>query len=182
MISINNSIVFYCREVAMGAHIVDCSLRDFSVKNEYKVDQLVFDSLMDRQFYLYQEKFGRDPNFKIDNYGNYQLSKIKIDSFKTIPPETVQPFLKNHFESIFTSDEIDPAFKARYISTILSMVELFSGGVDNHFNVYVLDIEKLEKEDIKHEFVSWYENFITLFIVFKGDRLGDFVYLDFGFD
>jgi hypothetical protein len=182
MIKINNSIVFYCREVAMGAHIVDCSIRDFSFQDISNVDQMVFDNLMDRQFYLHQEKVGRDPNFKIDNYGNFQLAKIKFDSFKTIPPETVQLFLKNHFESIFTSDEIDPAFKERYISTILSMVELFSGGLENNFNVYVLDIEKLEKQDIKHEFVSWYENFITLFIVYKGDRLGDFTYLDFGFD
>lgn len=182
MITIRNSIVFYCREVAMGAHIVDCSINDFSFQDKSNVDQLVFDNLMNRQFYLKHEKFGRDPNYKKDNFDNYLLGKIKLDSFKTIPPETVQPFLKNHFESIFTSDEIDPVFKARYISTILSMVELFSGGVDNHFNVYVLDIEKLEKEDIKHEFVSWYENFITLFIVFKGDRLGDFIYLDFGFD
>lgn len=181
-IHVHNRIIFACAEVCMGSHIVDCSLRDYWAIDDSNIDQIVFDSLKERRFDFEQREYGFVVDELITNYGNYQLDKITLDSFKIIPSESISAFLKNHFESIFTSDEIDPLFKQRYITTVLKMVELFPGEDINNFRVFVLDVEKLENQNIKHEFVGWWEHFLTFLIVYRGEKRGRFTYINFGFD
>ena len=181
-IDVNNRIIFGCTEVCMGANVVDCRLRDYILIDDNNIDQIVFDSLKERRFDFEQREYGFVVDELITNYGNYQLDKITLDSFKIIPSDSISAFLKNHFESIFTSDEIDPLFKQRYITTVLKMVELFPGEDINNFRVYVLDVEKLESQNIKHEFVGWWEHFLTLLIVYRGERKGCFTYINLGFD
>jgi hypothetical protein len=181
-IDIKNKIIFACDEVCMGSRIVDCRLRDYWSVDDNKIDQIAFDSLKDRRFDFEQREYGFVVDELITNYGNYQLDKITLDSFKIIPSDSISAFLKNHFESIFTSDEIDPLFKQRYITTVLKMVELFPGEDINNFRVFVLDVEKLESQNIKHEFVDWWEYFLTILIVYRGEKRGRFTYISFGFD
>lgn len=181
-IDVKNRIIFACAEVCMGSHIVDCSLRDYWSVDDNNIDQIVFDSLMERRFDFEQREYGFVVNELITNYGNYQLDKISLDSFKIIPSDSISEYLKNHFESIFATDEIDPLFKQRYITTILKMAELFLDDDLDNYRVFVLDVEKLENQNIKHEFVGWWEHFLTLLIVYRGERKGRFTYINFGFD
>jgi hypothetical protein len=181
-IDIKNRIIFACDEVCMGTHIVDCRLCDYWSVDDSNIDQIIFDSLMERKFDFEQREYGFVVNELISNYGNYQLDKITLESFKIIPSDSLSSFLKSHFESIFTSDEIDAVFKEKYITTVLQMAELFLGENVNNYKVFVLDVEKLESQNIKHEFVDWWEHFLTILIVYRGERRGRFTYINFGFD
>ncbi len=181
-IDVHNRIIFACDEVCMGTHIVDCSLRDYWAIDDSNIDQIVFDSLMERKFDFEQRQYGFVVNELITNYGNYQLNKISLDSFKIISFNSLRALLENHFEYMFHSDEIDPIFKTKYFTTIINMVELFPGEDLNNYRVYVLDVDKLESQNIKHEFVSWWDYFLTILIVYRGEKRGRFTYISFGFD